>query len=100
MFAKGMGTQVMHKKQKVGATSSHHMMLELARSLLNGGELKTFSYYLNQYESERIGVDDLVTALLRLLDSDEKVHFMVPAELHYTRTSTRVVCNSCAVGPS
>jgi hypothetical protein len=72
MFAKGMGTQVMHKKQKVGATSSHHMMLELARSLLNGGELKTFSYYLNQYESERIGVDDLVTALLRLLDSDEK----------------------------
>ena len=74
MFARGVGTQVMHKKQKVGATSSHHMMMELARNVLDGGELKTFSYYLNQYENERIGVEDLVTALLRLLDTDEKVH--------------------------
>ena len=73
MFAKGVGTQVMHKKQRMGQTSARHMMLELARSLLAHHEWKTFSYYLDQYESETIGVDDFVTALLRLLNTDEKV---------------------------
>ena len=73
MFAKGVGTQVMHKKQRMGQTSARHMMLELARSLLTHHEWKTFSYYLDQYESETIGVDDFVTALLRLLNTDEKV---------------------------
>ena len=73
VFAKGVGTQVMHKKQRMGQTSARHMMLELARTLLAHNEWKTFSYYLDQYESEKIGVEDFVVALLRLLNTDEKV---------------------------
>lgn len=63
----------MHKRQHMGQTSARRMMLELAHSLLAHNEWKTFSYYLDQYDSEKIGVDDFVTALLRLLNTDEKV---------------------------
>ena len=62
----------MHKKQRMGQTSARHMMLELAHTLLAHNEWKTFSYYLDQYESEKIGVEDFVVALLRLLNTDEK----------------------------
>ena len=68
-----MGTQVTHKKQNLVSSSPHSIMADLARSLLSKSEWKTLSYYLDQYEKERIGVEDLVTAMLRLLDTDEKV---------------------------
>jgi len=67
-----MGTQVMLKKQDK-SIPGHGMMNEVARSVLSAQELSTFDYYINQYRLHGLPVDDLVTPLLDLLNTPEKV---------------------------
>ena len=67
-----MGTQVMLKKQD-RSIPGKGMMNEVARSVLSAQELSTFNYYINQYQSHRLPVQDLVTPLLDLLNTPEKV---------------------------
>ncbi len=47
--------------------------LQVARSVLTSHELQTFNYYVGQYEHRGLPVDDLVTPLLELLNTAEKV---------------------------
>ena len=72
VFTQGMGTQVMLKKQDKSIPGKG-MMNEVARSVLSAQELSTFNYYINQYQSHQLPVQDLVTPLLDLLNTPEKV---------------------------
>lgn len=49
------------------------IMNEMAKSLLTASEMSTFDYYINQYETGYISVEDFTTALLQLLNTNEKV---------------------------
>ena len=62
----------MLRKHETGI-QSRGMMNEVARSVLTSHELSTFTYYIDQYESRGLSVNDLATALLHLLDTPEKV---------------------------
>ena len=53
---------------------SRGMMNEVARSVLSSQEVATFNYYVHQYEHYNLPVDDLVTPLLDLFNTKEKVH--------------------------
>jgi len=88
VFTQGMGTQVMLKKQDK-SIPGHGMMNEVARSVLSAQELSTFDYYINQYRLHGLPVDDLVTPLLDLLNTPEKLQLLsevrtiiVPRDLH------------------
>ena len=48
-------------------------MNEVARSVLTPQELNTFNYYVDQYDQNSLSVDDLVTPMLHLLTTPEKV---------------------------
>ena len=50
------------------------MMNEVARSVLTPQELNTFNYYVDQYDQNSLSVDDLVTPMLHLLTTPEKVN--------------------------
>ena len=49
------------------------MMNEVARSVLTAQELSTFNYYVDQYDQRALSVDDLVTPLLHIFTTPEKV---------------------------
>ena len=49
------------------------IMNDMAKSLLSPSEISTFDYYINQYETGYIAVEDFTTALLQLLNTNEKV---------------------------
>lgn len=61
---------------------SHVMMNDKAKSLLNESEYKTFTYYITQYKQHKLKVEDLVIALIEVLDTRAKV-----CNNYYTRVT-------------
>ena len=57
------------------------MMNEVARSVLTSQELNTFNYYVDQYDQKALSVDDLVTPMLHLLNTPEKVNLIQISKL-------------------
>ena len=55
------------------STLGRGMMNEVAQSVLTPQELSTLSYYIEQYEQQGLPVEDLVTPLMDLLNTPEKV---------------------------
>lgn len=49
------------------------IMNDMAKSLLSASEMSTFDYYISQYEMGYISVEDFTTALVQLLNTNEKV---------------------------
>ena len=76
MFTPGYGTQMMLTDQK-NSFQVRGMMNEVARSVLTSQELNTFNYYIDQYDQNSLSVDDLVTPMLHILTTPEKVMFML-----------------------
>lgn len=72
MFTPGYGTQMMLTDQE-NSFQVRGMMNEVARSVLTSQELNTFNYYIDQYDQNSLSVDDLVTPMLHILTTPEKV---------------------------
>ena len=72
VFTPGAGTQLMLRTQDP-AIKGRGIMDDVARSVLSMQELATFNYYLDQYEHKGLPIEDLVTPLLDLFDTAEKV---------------------------
>ncbi len=73
VFSPGYGTQMMLSDQE-SSFQVRGMMNEVARSVLTPQELNTFNYYVDQYDQNSLSVDDLVTPMLHLLTTPEKVN--------------------------
>lgn len=73
VFSSGYGTQMMLSDQE-NSFQVRGMMNEVARSVLTPQELNTFNYYVDQYDQNSLSVDDLVTPMLHLLTTPEKVN--------------------------
>ena len=73
VFSPGYGTQMMLSDQE-NSFQVRGMMNEVARSVLTPQELNTFNYYVDQYDQNSLSVDDLVTPMLHLLTTPEKVN--------------------------
>ena len=59
-------------------------MDDVARSVLSTQELATFNYYLDQYEHKGLPIEDLVTPLLDLFDTAEKVSLSLVIAYYYS----------------
>ena len=70
VFYHGAGSQVMLTKT---SSPARGIMNDMAKSLLSPSEISTFDYYINQYETGYISIEDFTTALLQLLGTNEKV---------------------------
>ena len=55
------------------AKAAKNEMNENARIILNKSEMAAFTYYISQYEHEQIDVTVLVSKLLKLFNTREKV---------------------------
>ncbi len=67
---------LLHNPHTLNETSDHsldHLPPQVARSVLSSQEHQTFNYYVSQYEHSGLPVEDLVTPLLDLLNTAEKV---------------------------
>ena len=73
VFTTGYGTQMMLSDQET-SFQVRGMMNEVARSVLTSQELNTFNYYVDQYDQKALSIDDLVTPMLHLLNTPEKVN--------------------------
>lgn len=58
---------------------------EVARSILNKSEMSAFTYYISQYEHEQIVIEVLVSKLLKLFNTREKV----------SQTNNTFIFNKC-----
>ena len=81
MFSPGYGTQMMLADQE-NSFQVRGMMNEVARSVLTSQELSTFNYYVDQYDQKTLSVDDLVTPLLHIFTTPEKVLGLVLVKQH------------------
>ena len=58
---------------KKTSSPARGIMNDMAKSLLSASEMSTFEYYIEQYETGYISIEDFTTALLQLLSTNEKV---------------------------
>lgn len=70
IFKHGMGTQMVMKSTQVSTARAE--INEKAQSILTEHEFSSLDYYLSQYQEGHVSVDDLVTALMTILDTVEK----------------------------
>ena len=70
VFKHGMGTQMVMKSTQVSTARAE--VNEKAQSILTEHEFSSLNYYLSQYQDNHVGVDDLVRALITILDTVEK----------------------------
>jgi hypothetical protein len=94
VFKHGMGTQMVMRSTQVSTARAE--VNNKAQAVLTEHELSSLNYYLSQYQDNHVTVDDLVRALLTILDTVEKAallteirQIVVPRDVDQFESLTR-----------